>query len=161
MDVSLGVISTAFKTVTDLINKAVEARDHRKFTEIVGELQKQLLAAQGAALGAYDAYLTQRGQLDDLQRRIREFEEKDAERNRYVLVPLEETGALAYALRSDEPGTPHFLCATCFDSGTKSVLQPVPTNYGRQRLNCRTCKTTIAYGANRQLPQANMRPPRW
>lgn len=128
-DIAKGLIS--LKTMSEVQAKAVE------LTEKIIDAQQQILAANMAQA--------------TLQERVRELEAELARMNdwntqklRYKLAtPFPD--CMVYALqKSMGEGEPaHYLCASCFQKGQRSILQGKEAGGGMSRASylCPTCKS--------------------
>lgn len=145
---SISTAVSALKAAKDIGQAAVAFRDFNQAAGAIAQINEQLLKAQ-------DSLFTHNAQLMELQQQhfeareeLRKLKEALAEKARYTLFEI-SPGEFVY--RSDvvpqqggsgEPGAAqplHYLCQTCFDKGSKSVLQKPG-----DRLYCPLCKT--AYG---------------
>jgi hypothetical protein len=65
----------------------------------------------------------------------------DETKKRYQLISP-TPGSFVYALKEESKGTepPHWICATCYEDGRKSILQQLGEFYGVMRYICPHCK---------------------
>ena len=75
------------------------------------------------------------------------------EQQRYQLTAL-QPGIFAYALKKAAAGVepPHWVCARCFNAGTKFVLQNQGDFYGSSEHLCNGCNSTLKL-SSRLLPE--------
>jgi hypothetical protein len=82
----------------------------------------------------------------ELEKEVARLETWNAEKDRYELKDV-GFGSLAYvvkeAMRGAEP--PHQICATCYQHGRKSILQPRNVSMDKL-LICPECETQIKIG---------------
>ena len=87
---------------------------------------------------------------DDLQGEIDRMRAWGAEKERYVLSPILQSG-VAYCLKKSKSDgeAPHWLCPNCFTQSRKSFLTPYEgtrTAHGHPNgVACATCSTKISY----------------
>lgn len=157
MDYSLiATASTALGAARDLAKAAVGVRDFTQMATTVSQISDQLLKAQDS-LFAHNAQLHALQQENfSLTNRLRELEEKDAERRRYALVEISDrTFVLGLKDREQlaaenllegwfaEPH--HHICQPCMAKGIKSVLQKHSV-WGSVSLDCSVCKEKFSTG---------------
>jgi hypothetical protein len=144
----------AIKTIKDLTQSVVTARDtaiikedRSKLLALVYDIQENLFAAQEERAALIK-------KIEDLEKKVLSMENWVEEKQRYKLEKLPNSGVFAYA---EKPGTetgqtPHWICATCYENGKKSILQPETRNPGRALvLVCNTCGSEI-YEAGARFP---------
>jgi hypothetical protein len=134
---------SALKSAFDIAKGLKDIDDVTRRSSAIFELQEKLLAAQ-------DAYSALREEVRELENRVTDFETWDAEKQRYELKSLASAGvpSFAYAIRSAEKGDEpfHCICAACYQTGRKSLLQfkgRSPMNGSDLLLACPTCKAEI------------------
>ncbi len=133
---------TALKTAFDIAKGLKDIDDARRRNSAIIDLQQALLDAQEA-----QAALTET--IGELKKRVADFETWDAEKQRYELKSLASAGAaLAYAIKPAVHGAEpfHCICAACYQTGKKSILQFKRTILagGRdQLLECPACKAEV------------------
>lgn len=154
MDFSLlSVIATSLTTARELGKTAIGLRDFNQIAAAMSQINDQLLKAQ-------DSLFSHNTQLHALQQdnfgmanRLRELEEKLAERGRYTLVEISDR---TFVLQSNSPivagdqiphgSEPlHYICQPCMAKGIKSVLQKY-SFYGSISLECPVCKERFSTG---------------
>lgn len=136
----------AFKAMFDMAKALKDINDAAVRNGAVIELQQQILGAQVEQAALLD-------RVGYLEKEMTRFETWDAEKQRYVMKEV-ESGSIAYALKADtanaEPA--HWICAGCYHSGRKSVLQNVgdwslmPRDRPFRRWECPACKNCIKLG---------------
>lgn len=157
MDYSLiAAANSALTAAKELGRAAMGIRDFNEVAAKISAINDLLLKAQDS-LFAHNAQLHALQQEKfDMANRLRELEEKLADRGRYSLVEISDrTFVLGCnqgekvsgdsALGAVEPK--HYICQPCFAKGIKSVLQK-DSFYGAIRLECPICKGTFPTGEN-------------
>ena len=124
--VSIGALLTSLKTAKDLL------RDWRKGGDDVtvsidklSDLKSAVLDAQEHAMEARQAQYDLMQRNDELEQKLKAYAKWREEKESYKLINVGVVGAFVYALKSGatQKDVPHWLCQTCFDASTKSVLQ--------------------------------------
>lgn len=146
MDYSLiqGTVAS-LKAASDLARGFLDLKSIADVQGRVIELQSVILSAQTDALAANSQQSAMAEDIRKLRQQIADMEAWAAERERYALTAL-EPGIFVYALMKDaaargEP--PHWLCAHCFGTGAKVVLQSEGDWYGATEHHCPSCKLKI------------------
>jgi hypothetical protein len=130
----------ALKSAFDLAKGLKDIDDATRRNAIVIDLQEQILAAQQA-----QGELLER--LRGAEAKLALSEQWQHEKQRYELKEIYARN-FAYGLKKGDGEPEHFVCATCFPSGKKSILQ----SHGSFYLLCPSCKTMVQY---KQSPQLN------
>ena len=134
----LGALKTAF----DIAKGLKDIDDAARRNAAVIELQEKILAA-------YEAHSTLLARVRELEEKMASFEKWDTEKFRYELKQLiRGAPTFAYALKPDaQPAeTFHCICASCYQSRVKSVLQflrVVLIGSDEKILGCPICKTEV------------------
>ena len=113
--------------------------------EVKVQLTQHIIEAQQALTAAGMAQANAAETIRDLEQQIVQFENWQAERERYELADTGK-GSLAYRLKvgmeNGEP--PHWLCPACYQQGKKSILKHEHLTAGRiETLNCHPCGMDI------------------
>jgi hypothetical protein len=146
MDLSLiqGTI-TGLKIAGEIAQSILQLKSMSDVQGKVIELQSAILSAQSSALSANAAQTAMVEEIRALKENIARMKAWDTEKVRYILAPIVDTGAVAYALKksmsNSEP--PHYLCTNCYDDGRKSILSPHKREHSRITLCCPRCKNEI------------------
>lgn len=155
MDYSLlAAAGSAISTARDIGKAALALRDFNAFAATISAINDQLLKAQDSLFG-HNAQLQALQQENfGMANRLRELEEKLADRGRYTLVEISDrTFVLGVntevQLTASDPthvAEPHhYICQPCFAKGIKSVLQKY--NFcGAISLECPLCKERFDTG---------------
>src|SRR5262245_32298267 len=136
MDItSIAGLASSLKAAGDIAKAMVDLRDASIFQAKLIDLQREIMSAQGSALTANTDQLAMLERIRDLEKKVAGFEAWDREKNRYQLTDF-GSGTFAYALKSEaRDGEPmHYICATCYQQGHKSILQFKHRNYLRQEV---------------------------
>jgi rubrerythrin len=145
MDYSLiqGTI-TSLKVASDLARGFLDLKSMTDVQAKVIELQSIILSAQSSALAANSEQASMAEEIRELKRRIAEVEAWGKEKERHALLSL-EPGIYVYSLKEAEANgePPHWVCAHCFNLGSKFLLQSQGDFYGATEHECPSCKTKI------------------
>ena len=130
----------------DIAQAMIGLRDTAAFQEKRLEFQSKILDAQNSAFAANEERTTLIDRVRKLEKELADLKAWETERQRYELQSVYYGGAFTYALKPNakpaEP--PHWICATCYEKGHKSVLQrgANPQN-GVWPFVCPACKAVI------------------
>ncbi|MDT3669110.1 MAG: hypothetical protein ROZ37_02125 [Aromatoleum sp.] len=125
MDLSLiqGTIS-GLQVASDMAKGFLEVKSMAEVQGKVIELQSAILSAQSSALAANSDQAAMAEEIRRLREQLARAEAWNQEKQRYQLTAL-EPGVFVFALKKEaariEPA--HWLCARCFNEGTKRILQ--------------------------------------
>ena len=113
------------KTALELVKAARGLSNYSELLTAVTEVQIKLTDAIASELSSQEKQAELLQRIRELENRLSEFENWDAQIQRYELFAF-ETKVLAYALKSgQENGQPmHYLCLPCADKRQRSTLQP-------------------------------------
>lgn len=145
MDLSLiqGTIS-GLKVASDMAKGFLDLKSLAEVQGKVIELQSAILAAQSSALAANADQAAMADEIRKLREQLAMAEAWDREKQRYQLIAL-EPGIFAFALKREaadlEP--PHWVCARCFNTGAKYVLQNQGDFYGASEYLFNGCNSKI------------------
>jgi hypothetical protein len=148
MDMTLiqGTI-TGLKTAADIAKSLMELKSISDVQAKVIELQTAILSAQSSALSANADQSAMVDELRKLKEEITRIKAWEAQKQRYKLV-APWSGGVAYALRqsmsNSEP--PHLICTNCYESGRKSILNPISDSHAYVSYACPVCKSQIPTG---------------
>jgi hypothetical protein len=108
--------------------------------QAVINIQRTLLEAQALALQDRERQSNLMKKIEELESRIKKFDDGDADMKRYELVEF-PTGIMAYVLKEGEENSEpsHKLCPKCFGDGKKSILQVVSKRNGGESVRCPSC----------------------
>jgi DNA-directed RNA polymerase subunit RPC12/RpoP len=141
---------SALKSAGDITKLIISSHDAAIIREKAIELQTQILSAQQSALTAQSDQFALLQSVSELEGKIADLEAWDTEKQRYELKQL-VLGAFAYSLKADMSNSepPHYICATCYEHGKKSILQLTAQNAATlslrkpQMYRCSECKAEI------------------
>ena len=145
MDLSLiqGTIS-GLKVASDMAKDFLELKSLAEVQGKVIELQSAILAAQSSALAANADQAAMAEEIRKLRDELASAAAWNREKQRYELAAL-EPGIFVFALRreasANEP--PHWVCARCFNAGSKYILQNQGDFYGATEYLCNGCDAKI------------------
>ena len=148
MDMSLiqGTIS-GLKVAGDIAKGLLELKSISDVQGKVIELQSAILSAQTSALSANADQSAMVEEIRALKEELARVKAWDTEKQRYKLVEPWSAG-VAYALKesmsNSEP--PHLLCTNCYESGRKSILNPINDSHAFVSYICPVCKSQIPTG---------------
>jgi rubrerythrin len=127
----IAVALNGIKTMSEVQAKAIE-------------LQQIILSAQSSALTAQSDQFTLLQEIRDLKEEVARVKAWDEEKQRYALVaPF--SGAIAYALKKESAGAEpaHWICASCYENGRKSILNGTRNAAGWTIVLCPVCKSHL------------------
>ena len=133
----------SIKALFDLSKSFVGIRDANIIQGKVVELQSQILAAQSNAMAAQSEQALMLERVDLLKKEVADLKAWDAEKTRYELHKL-PAGGLVYRVKEEACGSEpsHCICASCYQKGQKSILQPIHHHIARSTsLDCPNCGT--------------------
>lgn len=145
MDISLiqGTISS-LKAASDLAHGFLHLKSVADIQGKVIKLQSIILSAQSSALAANAEQAAMAEEIRALKSRLVQIEAWETEKQRYKLAAL-EPGVFVYALQQEYSAgdPPHWICARCYNAGTKHVLQNQGEFYGASEHLCQSCDSKI------------------
>lgn len=148
MDMALiqGTI-TGLKTAADIAKGLMELKSLAEVQAKVIDLQSAILSAQSSALAANADQSAMVEEIRALKEEIARVKAWDTQKQRYKLVQPWSAG-VAYALKESMSNTepPHLICTNCYESGRKSILNPVADSHGWIFYACPVCKSQVPTG---------------
>ncbi|MGY2052379.1 hypothetical protein [Methylobacterium sp. JK268] len=148
---AISALASSLKTTVDLTKTMVGLRDAVLVREKAIELSAEIMSAQQSALAAQAAQFELVDRVRDLEKKIVDLENWEAEKQRYELKAL-ASGVLAYVTKSgmENGEPPHSLCANCYNRGRKSLLQQELRATGRRIfMICHTCGAELVIRGER------------
>ncbi len=144
---------SSLNAAKDIAQAMIGLRDSAAFQAKLIEFQSKLLDANRSAFAAQDERTALLERIGELEKKVASFETWEAEKQRYELKQL-ASGSFAYVLKpnAQPPEPSHQICATCYQSRKKSILQRVPNNSARMALGmgasyqCPVCDTEVGIG---------------
>lgn len=143
---ALGGIKTAVEIAKELLGFRQKGAISGEAGEHVVQLVSALMTAQAA-----QADLAQAKR--DLEDEVKRMKDWNAEKARYQLAEAGGNKVLVYTIKEEIRGTepPHYICATCYQRGEKSILQPDARMPGRDEfLVCTTCGSDLLINGDRR-----------
>ena len=140
----------SLKTASDIAKGFLHLQSMAEVQGKVIDLQSAILEAQSNALAAQSEQSSMIQRVRDLEEEIAHMKAWEEEKKRYQLVkPWPGATFVLYALKESCKGAepPHWICAKCYDDGSRTHLQP---SYGINNywlLVCPTCKAVINSGS--------------
>jgi len=132
----------AAKAAFDIAKGLKDIHDATLRNAAVIELQEKILSTQEA-----QAALIER--IGDLEKEVAAFDKWEAEKEKYELKAVSNTGMVAYMLKPDtrDSQPPHWLCTNCYESRKTSIIQ-YSGDMGRDlHYKCPSCSATFrTYG---------------
>ena len=150
----IGGVANSLNVALNISKALLGIRDQALIQEKVVELLSVITTAHQANMAGHLAQLALVDRVRELEQQIIAMKDWGAEKQRYQLEKLPHSGAFAYSVKpgmeAGEP--PHWICATCYQDGKKSVLQSEVRHPGRSLvLICNTCCSDI-YEAGARFP---------
>jgi hypothetical protein len=148
-----GMIQGAVVSLKAAADIAVALGNIKTMSEVQAkaiELQQIILSAQSGALAAQSEQFTLLQKIRELKEEVANAKAWDEQKQRYALVSPWQ-GAVTYALKRERSNAepPHWICATCYEKGRRSILNDAmkyaPAGRGRSSvgLDCPVCSAHI------------------
>jgi hypothetical protein len=124
---------SGFKAMYDMAKALKDIDDAVRRNAAVLELQEKILAAR-------EDQAMSLGRISELEKEVATLKAWGAEKENYELKSV-YVGAFAYLPKPNTPNaTPaHWLCATCYENGKKSLLQDNGRAQENQRISLYSC----------------------
>jgi rubrerythrin len=148
-----GAALGSLKAAKDIVAGIASLKSEVEVNQVKVELQRALIEAFGALSEAQHAQAGKEQELEALRKEIQQLLDWSEERKKYALTAI-AGGAFAYMPRSAEAtGEPaHWLCASCFDGGRRSIMQPIGSMNGDATWQCPSCKSKfVTHMRNRPI----------
>ncbi|MDP2029301.1 MAG: hypothetical protein Q8K12_06680 [Thiobacillus sp.] len=148
MDITLiqGTI-TGLKAAADIAKSLMELKSISDVQAKVIELQSAILSAQSSALSANADQAAMVDEIRQLKDEVACIKAWETQKQRYKLLSPWSAGvtyALKESMSNSEP--PHLICTNCYESGRKSILNPLAGSNGFVSYVCPVCKSQIPTG---------------
>jgi len=146
----LSALMGALNGAKDLAQSMVGLRDTAAVQSKVFEIMNLMLDAQTRAFAAQEERSALVQKIGELEKKISNLEDWEAEKKRYELKKVGFGGtAIVYELKPDmaDGELPHSVCAHCYQNGEKSILQGDRAG-GDTYLVCPRCKTRLLTGGH-------------
>lgn len=135
------------KGAIDITSALVKANNIVDVNAKAIELQQIIIKLQQDIFNAQDSQRAANEEIQNLKKEISDLKSAGRDLTRYKLCsPF--TGSAVYGISKDDASKEpaHYLCASCFQRGGKSMLNPKTNDKGFQDFVCPTCKATISSG---------------
>lgn len=148
MDLTLlqGALSS-LKIAGDIAKGFLDMKNTSEVAGKVAQLQSAILDAQSSLFQSHAAQSSLIDEVRDLKEEIVRLKTWETEKQRYKMVEA-WTSAVTYALKESmkcgEP--PHYICASCYQVGRKSILNPKHDAANFVSFACPSCKAAIPTG---------------
>jgi Zn finger protein HypA/HybF involved in hydrogenase expression len=131
---------SSLKAASDIVKGLNAANTQTLVNEVKISLQNHILEAQQSLATAQTAQATLIERISTLEQEIVSLKDWEREKQRYELKAL-YSGSLAYAVKESMRGSEplHFICASCYQKGRKSILQGFTDHLGEHSLTCPDC----------------------
>jgi len=145
---AIQALIASLKTATEVAKAIFDMKTNSEVRSKVSEIQSALLSAQNSALSATTAQFELRERVRELEAQLKAVNDWEAQKSRYCLVAPWQGAAQAYALRESlsQGEAPHLLCANCFQSSRRAILNPQRDKEGWVVMVCPSCKATLYTG---------------
>ena len=143
-------IAAALSSLTalkELGSAILGVRDENARAAMVYEFNQAILELQDKLYAARTEREELVSELQSVRRALEAARNWQIERDRYELVELPPS-VFVYGLKASAAGLEpaHYVCKTCFEKGTKSVLDGDEQYGGRRQLTCNSCGTKLFIG---------------
>ena len=146
----------SLKLAADIAKGLIHIKSDTDVQAKVIELQSAILAAQSSALSAQSEQSAMLSQISNLEKEIAKVKAWEETKQRYKLISP-RWGIFFLALKEECKGTepPHWLCATCYEKGIKSIVQDNGNPYtDKMGLVCHSCGAEIKTGDRLEVTYA-------
>lgn len=142
--IDLATTMTALSGLSQTVKNIASTSDENKRLAQLNEFYQLIIPMQASLMTAQNENAALLRDKDELESQLRKIKEWSRDKERYVLVRLED-GGHAYALKEAESQgqAPHYLCANCCEGGKKSILYPNKDANGFYGLACPSCQTKV------------------
>lgn len=155
----IGGAANSLNVALNIAKAMLGIRDQALITEKALELGREIMTAQQSVMEAQAAQFALIERVRDLEKKLMEAETWKDEKGRYELKAV-SAGGFAYVVKATDAGSepPHWICATCYQAGRKSILQvrPIQPLLRHNRVwACASCTTTFETSENQGPERAN------
>lgn len=136
---------TSLKSAHDIAKAMLTIRDATLIQGKILELQGIILSAQESALASNAAQFALVEEKRALEKEVTDLKAWNREKEKYELKRF-DSGASAYIPKDEMqlPEASHHICANCYHSGCKSILQGITRDPGRcYVLECHKCGSDL------------------
>lgn len=140
--IDLASTMTALSGLTEAVKNIASTSDENKRLSQLNEFYQLLIPMQASLMSAQNDNSALLRDKDELESQLRKVKELARDKERYVLVRLED-GGHAYALKESESQgqAAHYLCPNCCENGKKSIFYAANNGHGFYGFVCPTCTT--------------------
>lgn len=145
MAIDLGTLFTSVKAAYDIVKGINSLNTTVERNEAVAKVTDILLSVQSDALLMKERHSRLLGEIDNLNKKILEFEKWSEMESQYALYEV-TSGVFVYAYKKTDktPDPSHWLCAKCFNADKKkSILQRFKHDLHGTHYKCHTCNSEI------------------
>ena len=148
-----GAAIGSIKVAMELAKGISALKSETEINQAIIDIQRILLEAQTSALGDKQSISQLRDQISTLQSQVEAKQNWVVEQSRYVLTKSQR-GVYFYGLKSEfaVAEVEHRLCATCFESGKKSILHTTKAIRGGEHVKCLVCNDELQLTDHGPLP---------
>lgn len=152
-----GALRNVVSSARDIHETVVDYQTKEK----TANLLSMLLDAQQQQLSLNDVLLTAKDRIIELEKEKERYEKWESEKLNYMMAKT-DAGSIVYKFNSPDSchGETHYLCANCYDSGKKSVLQPIGSANPYFQSYCPQCKNKLLMDKLPPSPPASLVGPR-
>ena len=141
---------TSLKTALDIVKGFKNIKSDAEMQSKISELLGALIDVQNGAISANEAQFVMQERIRELEAQLRNLDDWEQQKDRYVLVSPWRGPAQVNALKQScaAEGEPaHYLCPTCFLKSQRIILSPIFKDHFTQ-MTCSSCKTVMNTGYN-------------
>jgi len=147
VDVSaIGAISASLNAAISIAKAMKDIHDASIVQSKVWELQGVIIETQQSVFAAQQERAALIERVGELEKLVTDLKNWEAEKQRYELKTLPNSGVMAYAPKAGMQGAEplHYICANCYQDGQKSILQPETRSPGRSNVFiCNRCSAEL------------------
>ena len=141
-------VMTSLKAATDIAKGMKDLNDSVEINTKVIDLQNEILNLQTGLLSLQENYSNLLLENNSLKNTIENTDNWKKTKEGYSLLEISE-GVFVY--QSDKEELKHWLCATCFDNGKKSILQLRNKSCAGHVYTCNACESQIIDHSKKQV----------
>ena len=140
-------VMTSLKAATDIAKGMKDLNDSVEINTKVIDLQNEILNLQTGLLSLQENYSNLLLENNSLKNTIENTDNWKKTKEDYNLLEISE-GVFVYQSNKEE--IKHWLCATCFDNGSKSILQLRNKAIAGHVYTCNSCESKIVDHSKKQ-----------
>ncbi len=141
------------KTAYDIVKSISSLNTEVERNQAVSKVLEVLLSVQNDALSMKEKHSLLLSEIDNLKKKISEFEKWSETENQYRLKEI-GTGVFVYAYNQTNKSTEpyHWLCAKCFADKKKSIFQRERRDTRGTHYKCHNCNSVILDTTDKEPP---------